>query len=62
MEGFIVSRWANRWNEGIAQMAQWANEGKIKTQETIVEGFEKMPEAFLGLFTGNNVGKMIVKA
>jgi NADPH-dependent curcumin reductase CurA len=62
MEGFIVSRWANRWNEGITQMAQWVNEGKIKTQETIVEGFEKMPEAFLGLFTGNNVGKMIVKA
>ena len=62
MEGFIVSRWANRWNEGITQMAQWVNEGKIKTQETIVEGFEKMPEAFLGLFTGNNVGKMIVKS
>jgi NADPH-dependent curcumin reductase CurA len=62
MEGFIVSRWANHWNEGITQMAQWVNEGKIKTQETIVEGFEKMPEAFLGLFTGNNVGKMIVKA
>ena len=62
MEGFIVSRWANRWNEGITQMAQWVNEGKLKTQETIVEGFEKMPEAFLGLFTGNNVGKMIVKA
>ena len=62
MEGFIVSRWANRWNEGITQMAQWVNEGKIKSQETIVEGFENMPEAFLGLFTGNNVGKMIVKA
>jgi prostaglandin reductase 1 len=62
LEGFIVSRWANRWNEGITQMAQWVNEGEIKTQETIVEGFEKMPEAFLGLFTGNNVGKMIVKA
>ena len=43
-------------------MAQWVNEGKIKTLETIVDGFEKMPEAFLGLFTGNNVGKMIVKA
>ena len=62
MEGFIVSRWANLWNEGLIQMAQWVNEGKIKTQETIVDGFEKMPEAFLGLFTGNNVGKMIVKA
>ena len=62
MEGFIVSRWANRWNEGLAQMAQWINEGKIKTEETVVESFEKMPEAFIGLFSGNNMGKMIVKA
>ena len=62
MEGFIVSRWANLWNEGLTQMAQWVKEGKIKPQETIVDGFEKMPEAFLGLFMGNNVGKMIVKA
>merc|ERR1712223_701058 len=62
MEGFIVSRWASCWNKGLTQMAKWVDEGKIKTQETIVEGFEKMPDAFLGLFTGNNVGKMIVKA
>ena len=62
MEGFIVSRWVNRWNEGLTQMAQWINEGKIKTEETIVETFEKMPEAFIGLFSGNNMGKMIVKA
>ena len=61
MEGFIVSRWASCWNEGLTQMAKWVDEGKIKTQETIIEGFEKMPDAFLGLFTGNNVGKMIVK-
>ena len=47
--------------EGIAQMAQWMREGKIKTEETIVEGFEKMPEAFIGLFTGANLGKMVVK-
>ena len=43
-------------------MAQWINEGKIKTEETVVESFEKMPEAFIGLFSGNNMGKMIVKA
>merc|ERR1711992_295330 len=60
-EGFIVSRWLSRWMEGIAQMAQWMREGKIKTEETIVEGFEKMPEAFIGLFTGANLGKMVVK-
>merc|ERR1719273_1044169 len=61
MEGFIVSRWAHRWNEGLTQMAEWVNEGKMKTQETIVDGFEKMPDAFLGLFSGANKGKMVVK-
>ena len=48
--------------EGIMQMAQWIREGKIKTEETVVEGFENMPEAFKGLFTGANKGKMVVKA
>ena len=61
-EGFIVSRWLDRWMEGIMQMAQWIREGKIKTEETVVEGFENMPEAFKGLFTGANKGKMVVKA
>jgi len=60
-EGFIVSRWMARWMEGIGQMAQWIKEGKVKPEETIVDGFEKMPEAFKGLFTGANVGKMVVK-
>ena len=61
-EGFIVSRQLERWMEGIMQMAQWMREGKIKTEETVVEGFENMPEAFKGLFTGANKGKMVVKA
>jgi len=60
-EGFIVSRWLGRWMEGIQQMAQWIKEGKVKTEETVVDGFEKMPDAFKGLFTGANVGKMVVK-
>merc|ERR1719278_723275 len=60
-EGFIVRRWLPRWFEGIQQMAQWIKEGKVKTEETVVNGFEKMPEAFKGLFTGANVGKMVVK-
>ena len=62
VQGFIVSRWKSRYPEAIKQMAQWIQEGKIKYDETIVEGFEKMPEAFIGLLTGSNLGKMIVKA
>ena len=43
-------------------MANWIKEGKIKIDETIIEGYERMPEAFIGLFKGSNLGKMIVKA
>lgn len=61
MEGFLVHRWVDRWNEGIIQMAQWIKDNKIKTKETIVQGFENTPKAFIGLFTGDNLGKMVVK-
>ena len=61
MEGFIVTRWADRWLEGVLQMAAWIKEGKIKAEETFVDGFENMPKAFIGLFQGSNRGKMIVK-
>ena len=54
-------RWKARWEEGVLQMAQWISEGKIKAQETVVEGFENIPDAMAGLFTGANTGKMIVK-
>ena len=60
MEGFLVQRWSPRWNEGIEQMAKWIGEGKIKVKETVINGFEKAPDAFLGLFDGSNTGKMLV--
>ena len=62
MEGFLVTRWLDRWEEGIKQMATWVMQGKIQTEETVMEGFEKMPDALIGLFTGSNKGKMVVKA
>ena len=61
IEGFMVTRWMDRWVEGITQMATWIAQGKIKAEETVVEGFEKVPEAFLGLVSGYNTGKMVVK-
>merc|ERR1711910_180807 len=51
VEGFLVNRWIARWMEGIAAMAEWINSGKIKVEETVVDGFEKTPDAFMGLFT-----------
>mgnify|MGYP001794068400 CR=1 FL=1 len=61
VEGFIVSRFASRWAEGIAQMARWLREGKLKHREDIVEGFENTARAFIGLLKGENTGKMLVK-
>ena len=61
MEGFLVGRWNDRWNEGVIAMAQWIKEGKIKPKETVVKGFENTPKAFIGLLTGENIGKMVVK-
>jgi hypothetical protein len=60
-EGFLVYQFADRYSEGITQMAQWMKEDKIKYREQIVEGIENTPKAFIGLLTGDNTGKMLVK-
>lgn len=61
LKGFIVSDYSNRFNEGLMQLSKWIEEGKLKYTFTIIEGFDKLPEAFLGLFSGRNTGKMVVK-
>jgi len=61
MKGFIVRDYASRFEEGISQLAQWVREGRLKYKENIVEGFENTIKAFLGLFTGENLGKQLVK-
>jgi NADPH-dependent curcumin reductase CurA len=61
MKGFIITDYAQRFSEGVTQLARWLSEGKLKYAETIVEGFENTPRAFIGLFKGENLGKQIVK-
>jgi NADPH-dependent curcumin reductase CurA len=61
MQGFIITDYASRFSEGVMQLARWVAEGKLKSAETIVEGFENTPQAFIGLFTGENLGKQVVK-
>jgi NADPH:quinone reductase len=61
LQGFIVSNYSEHFGEAISYLSQWLNDGKLKYTETIVEGFDKLPEAFLGLFTGLNQGKMLIK-
>jgi NADPH-dependent curcumin reductase CurA len=61
MRGFIVMDHFDKLGAFIADMDKWIAEGKIKWKETIVAGIENAPEAFIGLFKGENFGKMIVK-
>ncbi|MCA1636628.1 MAG: NADP-dependent oxidoreductase [Acidobacteria bacterium] len=61
MQGFIVSDYAARFGEAFGQLGRWVAEGKLKYAESIVEGFENAPQAFLGLFAGENLGKQLVK-
>ena len=60
-EGFIVTQWMDRFPEGVAQMAQWLREGKLKYREEIITGFESAPRALIGVLSGVNTGKMLVK-
>jgi len=61
LEGFIVSSHADMQPAFIRDMSTWIGEGKIKWQETIEDGVENAPAAFLKLFKGENLGKMLVK-
>ena len=61
MRGFIVRDFTDKFPEGTKQLTTWMKEGHLKNSETIVNGFDRIPQAFLDLFEGKNQGKMIVK-
>ena len=61
MRGFIVSDFAHLSDKRDADFRKWIKEGRLKWKETILDGLDKAPEALIGLFTGANFGKMIVK-
>ncbi|WP_227935314.1 NADP-dependent oxidoreductase [Alkalihalobacillus deserti] len=61
MQGFIVSNYVQRQEEGLKQLGEWVNDGTIKYRETIIKGLERAPQAFIGLFSGENIGKQLVK-
>jgi NADPH-dependent curcumin reductase CurA len=61
IRGFLFPDYLNRMGEFYAEMGPWLASGKVRSRETVHEGLDKMPEAFLGLFSGSNIGKMLVR-
>ena len=61
IKGFIVGDYEEQFPEGIVQLARWLQAEKLQYTETVLDGFERLPEAFLGLFEGSNTGKLLVK-
>ena len=60
MQGFTIRDFEDDFPQAIQQLGQWLKEGKLTYEETVVEGFENTPQAFLDLFDGKNKGKMVV--
>jgi NADPH-dependent curcumin reductase CurA len=61
MQGFIVSDYADQYRSAIREMAGWLAEGKLRHQETVVQGLETFPETFQRLFSGEKLGKLLIQ-
>jgi NADPH-dependent curcumin reductase CurA len=61
VKGFLVLDYYPRIADFYAEMGPWVGSGVVKSRETIVDGLENAPDAFLGLFRGENTGKMLVR-
>lgn len=61
MEGFIVYDYEERADEARQAIAGWLREGKLSYRETIVDGFEELPRAFISMLKGGNIGKQLVR-
>ena len=61
IEGFIVSEHMELWPQALQELGTLVAQGKLKPRETIAQGIESAPEAFLGLLKGKNFGKQLIK-
>jgi len=61
MRGFIVMDFADQNAKALADLSGWVASGQLKVREDIIEGFDKLPNALIGLLAGDNVGKRMVK-
>lgn len=61
-QGFIIfDDYGSRYGEFAAAMGPWVKEGKVKFLEDVIDGLEESPNAFIGLLTGKNFGKLVVR-
>ena len=61
LEGFIVSDHMPLWPEALTELGGYVASGRLKFRETIAQGIESAPDAFMGMLTGKNFGKQVVK-
>jgi NADPH-dependent curcumin reductase CurA len=61
IHGFLVFDWWHRRDEALQRLSEWQREGKIRFREDVLDGIERMPEAFLRLLSGKNFGKQIIR-
>jgi hypothetical protein len=61
VQGFIVSEHLPHWPQALGELGSLVAGGKLKYRETIAQGIEAAPEAFIGLLKGRNFGKQLVK-
>ena len=61
MEGFVASDFPHLQAAFVSDMTGWLKDGRVKYQETILDGFERAPEGLIGLFSGLNNGKMLIR-
>jgi NADPH-dependent curcumin reductase CurA len=61
LQGYIISDHFDRFGQFYAQAQEWVRDGRLRYRETVIEGIENAPGAFLGLLRGENIGKMLVK-
>lgn len=56
-----MHRWVKQWEKAVTKLSEWIMTGQLKYRETISNGFDNLPAAFIGMLCGENIGKALVK-